>query len=60
MQGVDLGGRRIMKTDGGMKQEWVEESLKLAKLAGMNEIPPAAEMFSTRFVPGKTVAPSAP
>ncbi|MDR5761105.1 ABC transporter substrate-binding protein [Caballeronia sp. LZ035] len=46
-----------LSPDGSIKAEWVEESLKLAKLAGMNDTPPAKDLFTTRFVPVKTVAP---
>lgn len=49
-----------LSPDGAIKQVWVEESLKLAKLAGMADAPPAASMFSTQFVPVKTVTPDAP
>ena len=40
-----------------LKQEWVEESLKLGALAGMKETPAATSMFTTKFVPVKPIAP---
>ena len=46
-----------LSPDGAIKEAWVQESLKLAKLAGMNNIPAASTMFSTQFVPVKPVAP---
>ncbi|SAL76075.1 ABC transporter substrate-binding protein [Caballeronia telluris] len=46
-----------LSPDGAIKTEWVEESLKLAKLAGMNDTPPAKDLFTTRFVPVKVVTP---
>ena len=46
-----------LSSDGKLQKEWVEESLKLAKLAGIKDIPPASEMFSTQFVPVKVIAP---
>jgi ABC-type nitrate/sulfonate/bicarbonate transport system substrate-binding protein len=46
-----------LSDDGTIKSEWVEASLKLATLAGISNLPPAAEMFTTKFVPVKAVAP---
>jgi len=46
-----------LSVDGAIKGEWVEESLKLAKLAGMSDVPPANELFTDRFVPIKVVEP---
>jgi NitT/TauT family transport system substrate-binding protein len=40
-----------LSDDGTIKEEWVENSLALARLAGMQELPPAKTMFSTRFFP---------
>lgn len=40
-----------LSDDGTIKEEWVENSLGLARLAGMQELPPAKSMFSTRFFP---------
>jgi len=48
-----------LSPDGAFEPAWVEESLKLAKLAGMQDVPPATELFTTQFVPVKTVAPDA-
>lgn len=45
-----------LSADGALKASWVDESLKLAKLAGTNDVPPAKEFFTTQFVPVKTVA----
>jgi NitT/TauT family transport system substrate-binding protein len=42
---------------GDLKAEWVEASLKLAALAGVSQLPPATEMFTTKFVP---IAPLVP
>ena len=46
-----------LSPDGMLKEEWVKESLKLGELAGMKEIPPAASMFTTKFVPVKPITP---
>jgi NitT/TauT family transport system substrate-binding protein len=46
-----------LSPDGVFKEEWVVESLKLANLAGMKDIPPAKSMYTDRFVPVKTIAP---
>ncbi|HWL83136.1 MAG TPA: ABC transporter substrate-binding protein [Roseomonas sp.] len=40
-----------LSDDGSIKEEWVENSLGLARLAGMQDLPPAKSMFSTRFLP---------
>jgi NitT/TauT family transport system substrate-binding protein len=40
-----------LSDDGTIKEEWVANSLALARLAGMQELPPAKTMFSTRFFP---------
>jgi NitT/TauT family transport system substrate-binding protein len=46
-----------LSPDGMLKEAWVTESLKLAALAGIKDIPPAAAMYTDRFVPVKTIAP---
>ncbi len=46
-----------LSDDGAIKAEWVEASLSLGKLAGLKDLPPAAVMFTGRFVPVKPVAP---
>ncbi|MXP64969.1 ABC transporter substrate-binding protein [Roseomonas sp. M0104] len=42
---------RNLSDDGSIKEEWVENSLGLARLAGLQDLPPAKSMFSTRFLP---------
>ncbi|MFG1271522.1 ABC transporter substrate-binding protein [Xanthobacter flavus] len=46
-----------LSADGAFKQEWVEESLKLATLAGMKELPPATSLYTTEFVPVTPLSP---
>ena len=46
-----------LSPDGNLKGAWVEESLKLGKLAGLDDLPPASTMFTDRFVPVKTITP---
>ena len=46
-----------LSADGTLKEEWVAESLKLAALAGIKDIPPAAQLFTTKFVPVKPITP---
>lgn len=44
-----------LSVDGELRQEWVEESLRLATLAGIKDVPPAQEMFTDEFVPVSAV-----
>ncbi|MGB6104320.1 MAG: ABC transporter substrate-binding protein [Pusillimonas sp.] len=46
-----------LSADGALKQEWVAESLKLATLAGIKDVPPVDDMFTTEFVPVESVQP---
>jgi NitT/TauT family transport system substrate-binding protein len=46
-----------LSADGMFSEAWVAESLKLATLAGMKDIPSATSMMNAKFVPVKTVAP---
>lgn len=46
-----------LSPDGMFTEAWVVESLKLATLAGMKDVPAASSMFTDKFVPVKTVAP---
>lgn len=46
-----------LSADGMFNEGWVAESLKLATLAGLKDIPAAGGMMNTRFVPVKTIAP---
>jgi NitT/TauT family transport system substrate-binding protein len=45
-----------LSDDGNLKAEWVDASLRLGKLAGLT-VPPANEMFTSQFVPVKTITP---
>lgn len=40
-----------LSDDGAIREEWVEASLELGRLAGLQNLPPAKEMFTTQFVP---------
>ncbi|MBO1073330.1 ABC transporter substrate-binding protein [Roseomonas marmotae] len=40
-----------LSDDGTIKEEWVENSLALGRLAGLQELPSAKSMFSTEFFP---------
>jgi NitT/TauT family transport system substrate-binding protein len=46
-----------LSADGMFTEAWVAESLKLATLAGMKDIPSAPSMMNAKFVPVKTVTP---
>lgn len=46
-----------LSPDGAIKAEWVEASLQLAKLAGLEGLPEAETLFVDTFVPVETVAP---
>lgn len=46
-----------LSADGLLKEAWVTESLKLAALAGVKDVPQATTMYTDRFVPVKTIAP---
>src|SRR5687768_3737383 len=46
-----------LSADGMFTEAWVVESLKLATLAGIKDIPAASTMFTNNFIPVKTVAP---
>ncbi len=46
-----------LSPDGNLREDWVAESLKLGKLAGLDDLPPAASMFTDRFVPVQTITP---
>jgi NitT/TauT family transport system substrate-binding protein len=39
--------------DGKIQPEWLENSLGLAKLGGLTDIPPTAEFFTDKFTPAK-------
>lgn len=45
-----------LSDDGMIREEWVEASLALGRLAGLQNLPAAREMFTTRFVPVQTIA----
>jgi len=47
-----------LSANGALKKEWVAESLKLATLAGIKDIPPVDDMFTTEFVPVQAVKPA--
>jgi NitT/TauT family transport system substrate-binding protein len=40
-----------LSEDGSFKEEWVAESLKLATLAGLKELPPVKSLYTMEFVP---------
>ncbi|MGG5890567.1 ABC transporter substrate-binding protein [Falsiroseomonas sp. HC035] len=40
-----------LSDDGELREEWVEASLGLGRLAGLQNLPAAKDMFTTRFVP---------
>lgn len=40
-----------LSDDGTIQESWVENSLALGRLAGLQELPPAKSMFSTEFFP---------
>jgi NitT/TauT family transport system substrate-binding protein len=46
-----------LSSDGMLKREWVEASMQLGKLAGLENLPPVEEMFTTEFVPVETIEP---
>ena len=46
-----------LSDDGDLKEEWVDASLSLGKLAGMSDMAPASEMFTAQFVPIQTITP---
>jgi NitT/TauT family transport system substrate-binding protein len=46
-----------LSDNGEMKEEWIAESLELGKLAGLANLPPPKEIFTTQFVPVQTIAP---
>ncbi len=46
-----------LSPDGNLKEEWVAQSLKLGSLAGMDDLPAAASMFTDKFVPVDTITP---
>jgi NitT/TauT family transport system substrate-binding protein len=46
-----------LSADGMFNEAWMAESLKLATLAGIKDVPAPASMMTTRFVPIKTIAP---
>jgi len=46
-----------LSDNGALKAEWVEDSLKLATLAGLTQLPAATDMFTTKFVPVTPIAP---
>jgi NitT/TauT family transport system substrate-binding protein len=39
--------------DGKIQPEWLENSLSLAKLGGLTDVPPTAEFFTDKFTPVK-------
>ncbi|HKY95906.1 MAG TPA: ABC transporter substrate-binding protein, partial [Kiloniellales bacterium] len=43
-----------LPTDGELQRAWIETSMRLAKLAGLTDLPPVDEMFTTAFTPLKT------
>jgi len=45
-----------LSDDGTIREEWVEASLELARLAGLRDLPAARDMFTTRFVPVTPIA----
>ncbi|WP_431285624.1 ABC transporter substrate-binding protein [Humitalea sp. 24SJ18S-53] len=45
-----------LSDDGAIREEWVEASLNLGRLAGLRDLPPARDMFTTRFVPVTLIA----
>lgn len=46
-----------LSADGVIEEAWIEESLRLAKLAGMSDIPVASDILTTKFVPVEIVEP---
>lgn len=46
-----------LSDDGNLKAKWVDASLALGKLAGLSDLPPANKMFTSQFVPVKTIEP---
>ena len=44
-----------LSDDGDIKEEWVDASLALGRLAGLQNLPAAKDMFTSRFVPVKTI-----
>jgi len=44
-----------LPADGKLKEEWVETSMRLARLAGATTLPPVREMYTERFTPLKRV-----
>jgi NitT/TauT family transport system substrate-binding protein len=45
-----------LSDDGMIREEWVDASLGLGRLAGLRDLPPARDMFTTRFVPVTAIA----
>lgn len=46
-----------LSPDGNIKKSWVEASMALGRLAGLENLPPAEEMFTAQFVPVQTIEP---
>jgi len=46
-----------LSSDGSLTEAWVAASLELGKLAGLENMPPAKEMFTDAFVPVKAIKP---
>ena len=42
-----------LSEDGSFTKEWLENSLSLAKLAGVSDLPPTDQLYTTKFVPAK-------
>mgnify|MGYP002623797086 CR=1 FL=1 len=46
-----------LSSDGMLKEEWVSASMSLGKLAGLDDLPPASEMYTDAFVPVEAIDP---
>jgi NitT/TauT family transport system substrate-binding protein len=46
-----------LSSDGSFKEEWVEASLELGRLAGLKDLPPAKTLYTTDFIPVKPLLP---
>jgi NitT/TauT family transport system substrate-binding protein len=44
-----------LAADGALKRDWVENSMRLARLAGATSLPPVNDIFTERFAPLKRV-----
>ena len=48
------GNLSKMSTTGEMKEEWLSRALDLARLVGMTDLAPVAEIYTTSFKPVPT------